>query len=173
MAKADRLDLCYELTKRFVQSLGDNVARAKQTLGFRYMGAKKFGCNYAKDLTGFIDGTRNPDHLLRAIVDEIVILPDDEDNDSHIGGSYLYTGRFVHDLKKFNAMSIEHKNQIIGRDYANETPHVGYDTRPENPRLDDASTHPGAHVLRGFGAMYRHAYPYRYEEEEGLFFYII
>jgi len=127
-----------------------------------------FGCEYAKDLTGFIDGTRNPDHLLRAIVDEIIILPDDEIDDLHIGGSYLYTGRFVHNLKKFFNMPDEDKSNIIGRVYGKETPHKGYDTRPENPRYENA--HQAAHVFRGFGAMYRHAYPYRYEQEEGLFF---
>jgi hypothetical protein len=48
----------------------------------------------ARDLTGFLDGTRNPDHLLRAIVDQagnylnkIVIFPGDNKDDlSHTGG---------------------------------------------------------------------------------------
>jgi len=168
MAKSDRVDICYELVKKVVYALGDSVSHTKQTLGFRYLGGKMFGYDYAKDLTGFIDGTRNPDHLLRAIVDEVIILPDDEKEPAHVGGSYLYTGRFVHDLKKFFKMPDEDKSHIIGRVYGKESPHKGYDTRPENPRHEGA--HHAAHVFRGFGAMYRHAYPYRYEQEEGLFF---
>lgn len=129
--KANRADLCFEVhvtlqsmhethtlaqvTKRVIAALGDNVASWDQTLSFGYMGGPYGG----KDLTGyvvlltlikhwlmnarrFIDGTRNPDHLLRAVVDEVVIFPDDdpEPNPAHCGGTYMYAGRFVHDLKK-------------------------------------------------------------------------
>jgi deferrochelatase/peroxidase EfeB len=49
-------------------------------------------------------------------------------------------------------------------------PHIGYDQRPENPRLEEEQTHKGAHVVRAFGSMHRHAMPYRLPKEEGLFF---
>jgi len=49
----------------------------------------------------FIDGTRNPDHLLRALSDETIIYPDDFENaQNHTGGSFMYAGKFVHNLKK-------------------------------------------------------------------------
>lgn len=86
-----RQDLCYELALQVLIGLGPNVARKEQTFGFRYMGGR--------DLTGFIDGTRNPDHLLRALVDVTVIFPDD-DVTSHEGGSYMYAGKYVHNLPK-------------------------------------------------------------------------
>lgn len=82
-------------------------------------------------ILGFIDGTRNPDHLLRAIVDQTIvslslltskycliaeIFPDDNEavDAAHTGGSYLYAGRFEHDLKTFNKMDVGEKSEVIG-----------------------------------------------------------
>jgi porphyrinogen peroxidase len=166
MVKSTRMDLCYEFTKRFVGKLNDNVKEYKEILGFRYMPVPMA----AKDLSGFLDGTRNPDHLLRAIADEVVIFPDDNDDEdeSHAGGTYMYTGKFVHNLKKFDSFKTDEKNQIIGRDYHQSKPHKGYDNRPENPTLEKPS--PSSHIQRGYGNMYRHAMPFRGETEEGLYF---
>jgi len=163
MVKSTRMDLCYELTKLFIYDLGDNVADYKEICGFRYMPVPMG----ARDLSGFMDGTRNPDHLLRAIVDEVVIFPEDS-GISHTGGSYMYTGKFVHNLQKFNSFKDEEKNNIIGRDYNEIKPHVGYDRRPENPQIKNPS--PEAHIRRSYAAMYRHAMPFRQEKEEGLYF---
>eukprot|EP01080_Neovahlkampfia_damariscottae_P008577 gene8577-402_t len=166
MIKSTRMDLCYEFVKRFTNKLGKNVKEYKEILGFRYMPVPMA----AKDLSGFIDGTRNPDHLLRAIADEVVIFPDDDsdDDESHTGGTYMYTGKFIHNLKKFESFGKDEKNQIIGRDYHQSKPHRGYDSRPENPHLENPS--PASHTHRSYGSMYRHAMPFRGEKEEGLYF---
>lgn len=164
MTKSNRLDLCYEISKNSIQSLGKNLKTSNVTCGFAYMPVPMA----AKDLTGFIDGTRNPDHLLRAIVDEVLIFPEDEGNDQHVGGTYLYAGKFIHDLKKFNTFSNEEKSNLVGRDITTVKPHVGYDTRPENPQLKNP--HHTSHTQRGYGSMYRHAMPFREETEEGLYF---
>jgi putative iron-dependent peroxidase len=95
-----RQDLCFELAFEFLTLLDKNVEKKTQTPGFRYKGGR--------DLTGFIDGTRNPDHLLRALVDVTIIFPDD-DRVSHEAGSYMYAGRYVHDLPKFHKMPEDHK----------------------------------------------------------------
>jgi hypothetical protein len=93
-----KCDICYEVAKRFERALGeDNIRESSQYIGFRYGHGVKFNENYAKDLTGFIDGTRNPDHVLRAIIDNCVIFEDDDEG-RHVGGTYLYAGRFVHNL---------------------------------------------------------------------------
>ncbi|KAL6057624.1 MACPF domain-containing protein [Balamuthia mandrillaris] len=175
MVKAKRVDLCYEVTKRFRTMLSRNIASWSTTLGFAYMPQHPYG---GRDLTGFVDGTRNPDHLLRSLVDEVVIFPDDYENDeAHTGGTYMFAGRFVHNLAKFFAMSSKDKNEVIGRDYEKVRPHHGYDDRPENPRLggDDEyvtveNTPPRSHSARAFGSMLRQAYPYCNGEEEGLYF---
>jgi porphyrinogen peroxidase len=64
MTKCIRIDLCYELKKLFLKELGKNLKSYKQTLGWSYLPIPMA----SRDLTGFLDGTRNPDHLLRAIV---------------------------------------------------------------------------------------------------------
>jgi hypothetical protein len=64
----------------------------------------------------FVDGTRNPDHLLRALIDQAVIFPSD-DSRRHVAGSYVYAGKFVHNLQKFYQMDGQEKDEIIGRKY--------------------------------------------------------
>mmetsp|Transcript_2041 Transcript_2041/g.2678 ORF Transcript_2041/g.2678 Transcript_2041/m.2678 type:complete len:576 (+) Transcript_2041:319-2046(+) len=173
--KASSSDVCYELGKRLALALGENAANVSQTITFKY--------GSGKDLTGFIDGTRNPDHLLRAIVDEVAIFPQDNYGD-HVSGCYMYVGKFVHDLRKFFSMNDHAKSQIIGRDYTKEEPHKrGYDRRIENPRLDEDEymdesakknpTEPAKtrfHTARGHGSMYRQAMPFVEGPNQGLFF---
>jgi len=134
----------------------------------------------ARDLTGFIDGTRNPDHLLRALIDQCLIFTGDDEG-RHVGGSYMYAGRFIHDLVKFHSLSSDDKNHIIGREYSSVRGHKGYDVRAENPRLDDDiyrfkgerdSEYETSrfHTNRGHGSMYRQAMPYISQNEQGLYF---
>jgi Dyp-type peroxidase family len=176
------MDFCHDLTKLVITHLGKNVKSASQYPTFRHgHGVSKEKIGYAKDLTGFIDGTRNPDHLLRAVVDQAIIFPDDEQGSTqHSGGSYMYAGRFVHNLPKvrqsvilsefiqFFGLSDEQKSSLVGRDYTKMTPHVGYDQRPENPHLDPLPS--DSHVARSHASIMRHAMPYRNLEEEGLYF---
>jgi selT/selW/selH-like putative selenoprotein len=140
----------------------------------------EFTPNLGKDLTGFIDGTRNPDHLLRALVDEVLIFPRDEEN-RHVGGCFMYAGKFIHDLYKFHNMSEQEKNHTIGRTHGTESAHKGYDSRPENPRLDqaeyrskhvrDSQAAPNRfHTNRAHGAIYRQSMPFVQGNDEGLFF---
>jgi len=121
--------------------------------GFKYDGGK--------DLTGFIDGTRNAP-FLGSIMDTAIIHEGDESSSENIGGSYLLVSRFVHDLSKFNSFTTDEKSRIIGRDY-------GKIQNNSNPRLPDALDHlqQGAqyvypslpssnyHINRGFGVMFR------------------
>jgi hypothetical protein len=140
----------------------------------------KFQPNMARDLTGFVDGTRNPDHLLRALVDETIIFPKDDEG-RHIGGSYMYSGRFIHNLEKFHGLSTEEKSQIIGRKYDETSQHKGYDYRAENPRLDEVDYRSKVvrdgepvqsrfHTNRSHGSMYRQSMPYINDKEQGLYF---
>eukprot|EP01125_Pyxidicula_operculata_P015187 TRINITY_DN5134_c0_g1_i1.p1 TRINITY_DN5134_c0_g1~~TRINITY_DN5134_c0_g1_i1.p1 ORF type:complete len:592 (-),score=164.93 TRINITY_DN5134_c0_g1_i1:107-1882(-) len=182
-ARANNIDDLYELTKQVKFSFGKNLKSFERYTSFTHDPTKKFNPNSPKDLTGFVDGTRNPDHLLRALVDETIIFPSDEEK-RHVGGSYMYVGRFVHHLEKFWPMSSEEKSDIIGRNYDVIKAHKGYDSRPENPRLDQSdyldrkSVKAGEalsevkpwHTHRGHGSMYRQAMPYFQGEEEGLYF---
>jgi len=178
--KGTRVDLCYELSKRLVTNLGPSVYEVDRTITFSYLVTTDYAPNMGRDLSGFIDGTRNPDHLLRALVDQVLIFPRDEER-RHVGGCYMYAGKFIHNLSKFQDMSPEEKNQIIGRDYGKDQKHQGYDHRPENPRLDqeeyrskhvrDAKPSPNRfHTNRAHGAIYRQSMPFAQGNAEGLFF---
>jgi hypothetical protein len=63
----------------------------------------------------------------------------------------MYVGRYIHDLKKFEKMDKNERNQIVGRDYDKVQEHKGYDRRPENPKLEKSDDE--AHINRGYAAM--------------------
>ena len=132
LIKSNYKDLAVAATDAVVGAFGSCVSGIESFPGFRY---KK-----GRDLTGFIDGTRNPDHLLRALADETLIFAGDHKHsdgagDAHEGGSYMWAGRFVHDLAKFRSLPLQCKSAIIGRQYDKVSPHKGYDRRLENPHM--------------------------------------
>jgi putative iron-dependent peroxidase len=86
-----------------------NVAR--ETLTFIY-GA-------SLDMTGFIDGTGNPQG--EAAERAAAIVPD---GDPGAGGSFINAQRWVHDLDAWNEMSIQDQEKVFGR------------TKPDSTRLD-------------------------------------
>jgi len=162
--KGNRLDYCFELTNRFLESLHPCVATFEHINGFSYMDGR--------DLSGFADGTRQPGSP--GTIQDVAVIQSDEDSVNE-GGSYLLVSRFVHDLHKFFSFSDREKSEIVGRDYAtsNTDRRLG---QPENPLLmsSDPSEKgpylPRSHVQRGYGAIYRHAFPYFTQTEKGLYF---
>eukprot|EP01129_Flabellula_baltica_P004804 TRINITY_DN1707_c0_g1_i1.p1 TRINITY_DN1707_c0_g1~~TRINITY_DN1707_c0_g1_i1.p1 ORF type:complete len:582 (+),score=129.39 TRINITY_DN1707_c0_g1_i1:60-1748(+) len=178
--KCDRIDLCNSLTSEIIWALEDcGLESHSQTIGFVNMPTTGFSPNQGRDLTGFVDGTRNPDHLLRAVVDQTLIFGSDDES-NHVGGSFMYAGKYIHNLRKFHAMNNEEKSNIIGRDYSVVQAHVGYDKRAENARLDnDEYRNRGArdtpapnryHTNRGHASIYRQAMPFISGDEQGLYF---
>jgi len=156
-------------THEILEVIGEkNIERIEKISGFKYNGGR--------DLTGFVDGTRNAPFLV-TILDTAIIHSGDEDSDENIGGSYLLASRFAHDLKKFESLSTDEKSKLVGRDF-------GKIESNSNPKLPDALDHlkPGSgfvypslpssnyHINRGYGVMFRQAWPYRTETEAGLYF---
>jgi putative iron-dependent peroxidase len=179
--KSNRIDLCNMLTSRVLVKIRKvGLKRFSQTIGFANDPTKDQSPNMGRDLTGFVDGTRNPDHLLRALIDQCLVFPGDDDG-NHVGGSYMYAGKFIHNLEKFHGFSNEEKSQIIGRDISKTKAHKGYDNRAENPRLDEeyyrskdqksGIPHDSRfHTHRSHGSMYRQAMPFISGEDQGLYF---
>jgi hypothetical protein len=104
-----------------------------------------------KDLTGFVDGTVNPDKTLR----ESVAMALRKD-----GSSHAYFSKFVHNLDYFRSLSRDQKSDHVARMYGIEQPSLGRDGRTENPRLMPPRLNGRAHIIRGWGSMLRHAMPY-------------
>ncbi len=117
------------------------------THGFDYRGSR--------DLTGFIDGTENPDG--RAAV-AAAALPV---GDRHELGSFVLTQRWVHDLQKFHALPLEEQERVIGR------------TKQDSLELGDDAMPPDAHLARTDveeARIYRRSAPFGGVDESGLYF---
>jgi porphyrinogen peroxidase len=100
--RAKRMDLCFELATHIMESIGDVVSVADEVHGFRYFDDR--------DVIGFVDGTENP----RGDAARQAAIVDGEDP-AFRGGSYVIVQKYLHDLKAWNAVSVEMQERIIGR----------------------------------------------------------
>ena len=100
--RAKRVDLCFELATRIMESLGDAVCAVDEVHGFRYFDER--------DLLGFVDGTENP---RGQEVTEAAIIGDEDP--TFAGGSYVIVQKYLHDMAGWNALSTEAQERIIGR----------------------------------------------------------
>ncbi|KDN86131.1 peroxidase [Kitasatospora cheerisanensis KCTC 2395] len=119
--RAERMDLCFELTTKITGRLGPAVSVVDETHGFRY-----FDC---RDLIGFVDGTENPVGPEAA---EAVLIGDEDP--AFAGGSYVIVQKYLHDMDEWNALSTERQELVIGR------------TKIDNIELDDAAKPADSHV---------------------------
>src|SRR5206468_1844421 len=141
-----------ELAARLMGALGDAVEVMDDVTGFRYLDGR--------DLTGFIDGTENPKGKGRAAA----ALIGAEDRD-FAGGSYVYTQRYVHNLKKWAAVPLAEQEGAIGR------------RKRDSKELSDTVKLNTAHISRVVIEedgeeleIVRHSFPYGTVSEAGLFF---
>src|SRR2546426_5784017 len=100
--RAKRMDLCFELETQIMSRLGGAVSAQDEVHGFRYFDDR--------DLIGFVDGTEN--RTGQAAVDAAVIGDEDP---GFAGGSYVIVQKYLHDMAKWNALSTEAQERIIGR----------------------------------------------------------
>jgi porphyrinogen peroxidase len=100
--RAQRMDLCFELTSQIMARLGDAVTAVDEVQGFRYFDNR--------DLLGFVDGTENP--AGQEAIEATVIGDEDPD---FAGGSYVIVQKYLHDVTAWNALPIEAQERIIGR----------------------------------------------------------
>lgn len=100
--RAKRMDLCFELATQIMDSLGDTVSIADEVHGLRYFDAR--------DVLGFVDGTENPQGDAAR---EATIIGDEDP--AFAGGSYVIVQKYLHDMKKWNALPVEEQERIIGR----------------------------------------------------------
>jgi porphyrinogen peroxidase len=100
--RAKRMDLCFEMAAQIMGSLGDAVSAVDEVHGFRYFDDR--------DLLGFVDGTENPRG--QAVIEAALIGAEDP---AFVGGSYVITQKYLHDLGGWNALPTEAQERIIGR----------------------------------------------------------
>jgi putative iron-dependent peroxidase len=100
--RSKRMDLCFELATQIMARIGDAVTPADEVHGFRYFDDR--------DLIGFVDGTENPRG--QAAVDAVLV---GEEDAAVSGGSYVIVQKYLHDLARWNSLSTEAQERIIGR----------------------------------------------------------
>src|SRR5215471_1120518 len=100
--RAKGMDLCFELVTQIMERIGGAVSGVDETHGFRYFDDR--------DLLGFVDGTENPrggEALDAALVAE--------EDAAFAGGSYVIIQKYLHDVARWNLLSTEEQERIIGR----------------------------------------------------------
>ncbi|WP_233867506.1 Dyp-type peroxidase [Paraburkholderia adhaesiva] len=111
--RADQTDLCFELATQLMTRLEGAVTTVDEIHGFRNFDMRA--------IIGFVDGTENP------VGDEAVHFTVIGDADPDFaGGSYVLVQKYLHDMKGWNALSVEAQEHIIGR------------TKLQDIELDDA-----------------------------------
>ncbi|NHN88053.1 Dyp-type peroxidase [Acetobacter conturbans] len=100
--RAARMDLCFELAAAIVSRLQDMATVVDEVHGFKYFDER--------DLLGFVDGTENP--AGQAAIDSTIVGDEDA---AFAGGSYVIVQKYLHDLKKWDAIPTEVQEHIIGR----------------------------------------------------------
>ncbi|MBL4614656.1 MAG: Dyp-type peroxidase [Magnetovibrio sp.] len=114
----------------------------------------------SRDLTGFIDGSANPkDDAAKHLA---ALVPDGQPG---AGGSIVLSQKWVHDLAKFNELSVDDQQRVIGR------------TKPDSIELQGHAQPANSHVsrtdikLKGVAQkMYRRSFPFGTASEQGLYF---
>lgn len=100
--RASRMDLCFELAAQIMTRLDGAASIADEVHGFKYFDDR--------DLLGFVDGTENP---AGEAATEATLIGDEDA--AFAGGSYVIVQKYLHDLKKWNAVPVEMQEKIIGR----------------------------------------------------------
>ncbi|RPE02371.1 Dyp-type peroxidase [Candidatus Pantoea deserta] len=116
-----RHDVNFSLAQAAVAAFADAISVQEEVQGFRW--------TEDRDLSGFVDGTENPQGEQR---EAVAIIADGVD----AGGSYVFTQRWEHNLKVWNRMAVEKQEAVIGR------------TKADNQELEGEARLTTSHVAR-------------------------
>ncbi|WP_109441459.1 Dyp-type peroxidase [Acinetobacter haemolyticus] len=150
-----RADLCFAMSQAFFSGIQDKVEVLDERACFRQFDGR--------DLTGFIDGTENPQFPEDRA--EATLLPDSAG--VFADGSFIFAQRYIHDLAKWHQLKVDAQEHVMGR------------TKLESIELDDDVKPENAHVARTVVEddageemeILRHSLPYGDGKgEQGLFF---
>src|SRR5512143_3401625 len=143
-------DVVFEHARRAWLAIRDVATLASEQPAFVYRDSR--------DLTGFIDGTRNPEPL---DAPNVALIPPGQAGG---GGSHVLVMRWVHDLEAFHALPVAEQERIIGR------------TKPDSKTVMDGDKligHIGRVQVEEDGnelEIYRRSVPYGTLAEHGLYF---
>jgi putative iron-dependent peroxidase len=134
--------------------LADSVELVEQVQAFRFLDGR--------DLTGFVDGTENPQGMHR----RKVALVQECDDELFASGSYLHIQRYKHNLTLWRSLKDEEQEDVFGRtkldnvEYESEDKPLTAHTKRTNLKDDNGKT---IEILR-------QSMPYGDVKQQGLFF---
>lgn len=150
-------DLCWETQHSFRTAVAGHMSVARETPTFIYKNSL--------DLTGFIDGTGNPEP---ADQHDRAIVPDGQPG---AGGAFCIAQRWVHDLGYWTGLSLEDQENTFGRTKADSTK---LETQVPTSHLAHVELREGATADESTpkrGEMVRRSTPYAFHEGTvGLYF---
>ena len=116
--RSHRQDLCFELTQRLMERLDGHVQVVDEVYGFRSFDQR--------DLLGFVDGTENPEG--EEAFDAVVVGDEDA---AFAGGAYVIVQKYLHDLKSWDALTVEQQEAAIGRTKLSDIEFADEDKAPD------------------------------------------
>lgn len=119
-----RADICFALSQSFFEGIRDQVEVLDERVCFRYFDGR--------DITGFIDGTENPQFPDDRA--EVALLG--EDTGIFQDGSFIFAQRYAHNLDKWKKLKVDAQEQVMGR------------TKLESIELEDEVKPANAHIAR-------------------------
>jgi putative iron-dependent peroxidase len=150
-------DLCWEAQYNFRTAVAGHMTVARETPAFIYRNSL--------DLTGFIDGTGNPEPEDQH---DRGIIPDGQPG---AGGSFCIAQRWVHDLNYFNGLPLADQEALFGRTKADST---RLDVQPPRSHLSHVELRQGDTADASKpkrGEMVRRSTPYAFHDGTiGLYF---
>jgi len=152
--RSDRSDVNHIVCSKVCQLLAASVELVEQVQAFRFLDGR--------DLTGFVDGTENPQGMHRRKV-ALVKACDDEIFSS---GSYLHIQRYKHNLTLWGSLKDEEQEDVYGRtkldnvEYANKDKLLTAHTKRTSLKDENGKT---IEILR-------QSMPYGDVKQQGLFF---
>lgn len=144
-------DVVFDAAKAADTPLSGAFRRALEVSGFVY--------HDSRDLTGFVDGSANPEGDLRV---ETALVPEGMPGS---GGSFMITQKWIHHLSPFEALPVAEQERVIGR------------TKPDSVEFEGDAMPEDAHVARADvdvegtpQRLFRRSFPYGTLGEHGLYF---
>ncbi|MFY9578222.1 MAG: Dyp-type peroxidase [Gaiellaceae bacterium] len=139
-------DVVFDMAREAISALGAVASVAEESSSWPY--------RHDRDLTGFIDGSENPD-----LIDApgFAVIPEGSPG---AGGTILLLQKWSHDATAWESLPVARQEQVIGR------------TKDESVELEDKP--PDSHVARTdqdrFGKIFRRNMPYGTVTDHGTMF---
>jgi putative iron-dependent peroxidase len=139
-------DVIFDTARAVIASLRDRASVAEETSSWSY--------RYDLDLTGFIDGTKNP-----TLIDapEVALIPEGSPG---AGGTILLLQKWEHDARAWESLSVGEQERVMGR------------TKLDSVEFEDLSdeSHVGSTDQERFGEIFRRNMPYGTVTDHGTMF---